>query len=102
MAVLFDWSDQTCFSDWYGQYLVAIETLVEEQLASRDGVYMIPLGSQISNPVLHNMRNKGYEQHLAFDSTCISFHSPPPSPPSLSGVWKRLAVVVIAECTRKL
>ena len=66
MAVLFDWSDQTCFSDWYEHYLVAIETLVEEQLASRDGVYMIPLGSQISNPVLHNMRNKGYEQHLVF------------------------------------
>ena len=66
MAVLFDWSDQTCFSDWYDQYLVAIEVLVEEQLASRDGVYMIPVGSQISNPVLHNMRNKGYEQHLAF------------------------------------
>ena len=85
VGVLFDWSDQPCFSDWYEQYLVAIETLVEEQLASRDGVYMIPLGSQISNPVLHNMRNKGYEQHLVFDS--ISFHFPPPSPPSsLSGV----------------
>ena len=90
VAVLFDWSDHTCFSDWYEQYLVAIETPVEEQLASRDDVYMIPVGSQISNPVLHNMRNKGYEQHLVFDS--ISFHFSPPSPPSsLSGVWKRLS-----------
>ena len=32
VAVLFDWSDQTCFSDLYEQYLVAIATLVEEQL----------------------------------------------------------------------
>ena len=86
MAVLFDWSDQTCFSDWYEHYLVAIETLVEEQLASRDGVYMIPLGSQISNPVLRNMRNKGYEQHLVFHLIllllCRLF---------LLGVWKGLS-----------
>ena len=72
MAVLFDWTDQTCFS--YEQYLVAIETLFEEQLASRDGVYMIPLGSQISNPVLHNMRNKVYEQHLVFHLILLLLH----------------------------
>lgn len=58
VAVLFDWSDQTCFSDWYDQYLAGMELLLEEQLPTRDAVHLIPLGSKVNQPKVLNAKNK--------------------------------------------
>lgn len=48
LAILFDWSDGTCFSDRFDQYVTAIDWLLEEQLSSLDTVHMIPLGSKVT------------------------------------------------------
>ena len=60
IAVLFDWSDRTCFSDWFDQYAAAMEMLLEEQLESREAVYLIPLGSKVTTPVQRKLQEKRY------------------------------------------